>query len=105
MPGRGAIKFENGDDSEGGFSAGLMHGQGRYAAADGSVYVGEFKDGQRDGIGVLTTAEGRPYKTAWRAGKEIERGPADPSAGGADRPAPSRVGPRAGGLRVRLVVG
>jgi hypothetical protein len=72
MHGRGVLKLENGDKYEGDFAAGKMHGVGRYTATDGSVYLGEFRDGMRDGLGKLTLADGE-YRTAWQAGREVER--------------------------------
>ena len=34
--------------------------------SDGSVYVGEFRDGQRDGQGTYAFADGRVSRGIWR---------------------------------------
>ena len=36
---------------------------------DGSVYVGQFKDNQRDGHGIWTTCDGHRYEGQWKNGK------------------------------------
>jgi hypothetical protein len=72
MSGHGVLRFSSGDKYEGDFVAGEMQGTGKYTSTDGSVYVGEFRDGMRDGAGILMLADGS-YRTAWLAGREVER--------------------------------
>jgi hypothetical protein len=38
--------------------------------ANGDVYVGEFRDGQRNGQGTYTFAGGNVYTGEWRDGQE-----------------------------------
>ena len=42
---------------------------GNYNFTNGSIYVGEFKDGKYNGQGTLTTANGDKYVGEWRDGK------------------------------------
>ena len=37
---------------------------------DGSVYVGEVKDGEENGRGILTFPDGRRYEGEWKDGEE-----------------------------------
>ena len=47
-------------------AAGQMHGQGTYTFADGSVYVGEYRDNNRTGQGTYTYASGDVYVGEYR---------------------------------------
>ena len=38
-----------------------MHGEGTLTFADGNKYVGQFKDGQKHGLGKFTFASGRVH--------------------------------------------
>ena len=42
---------------------------GTYTFASGSKYVGEFKDGKRNGQGTATFADGEKYVGEWKDGK------------------------------------
>ena len=44
---------------EGQYLNGKFHGQGTYTWADGNKYVGEFKDGIQDGLGISTFVSGK----------------------------------------------
>ena len=41
-----------------------MHGFGKYTSSEG-IYLGEFRNGVRDGMGRLTLVEGT-YLTVWK---------------------------------------
>ena len=36
---------------------------------DGSVYIGFWKDGKKDGLGRMRTAQGHVFNDSWRKGK------------------------------------
>ena len=42
--------------------------EGAFTYLDGSIYVGEWKDGSRHGNGTLTYEDGREYIGGWRIG-------------------------------------
>ena len=50
-----------GDKYVGEYKDGLRNGQGTYTAANGNKYVGEYKDGKRNGQGTYTYANGNKY--------------------------------------------
>mmetsp|Transcript_19622 Transcript_19622/g.14338 ORF Transcript_19622/g.14338 Transcript_19622/m.14338 type:complete len:85 (+) Transcript_19622:293-547(+) len=52
----------NGDLDE----AGRPHGLGKCIWPDGSFYEGEWKEGKKDGFGVLSRKSGYYYKGYWR---------------------------------------
>jgi hypothetical protein len=70
MHGRGSIKFPNGDEYDGEFTAGALHGIGRYAACRRLDLRRRVRDGQRDGAGLLTLANGVSYRSLWVNGVE-----------------------------------
>ena len=47
------------------------NGQGTLTRADGSKYVGEFKDGKRNGQGTLTLPNGDKLAGEWKDDKKI----------------------------------
>ncbi|MDR0552582.1 MAG: hypothetical protein LBG13_00620 [Holosporales bacterium] len=49
MHGRGAFKWDNGDNYEGELECGKMHGKGQYTTADGATYSGEWENGEFTG--------------------------------------------------------
>lgn len=56
-----------------------MHGAGKsiYYDTDGRAsesYIGEFKNGLKDGFGEYRWADGRIYKGEWQAGEMVSRG-------------------------------
>ena len=51
---------------------GNYNGQGTYFAPDGSKYVGEWKDDKRHGLGINTYSDGRPsLEGIWAGGKFV----------------------------------
>jgi hypothetical protein len=79
-----------------------MHGVGKYTTTDGTVYFGEFRNGERDGIGRLMLLEGT-YRTVWRNGREIDRQEIT-DRGSADAAARFRQAAAASGVKVRLLL-
>jgi hypothetical protein len=49
-----------------------IHGKGKYTFTDGKVYVGDFKDGQFDGIGTIHFTNGDKYEAEWKDGIAIK---------------------------------
>ena len=49
------------------------NGYGTYTYANGSKYVGEWKDGKENGQGTYTFANGTVDKGIWKNNKLIER--------------------------------
>ena len=50
------------------------NGQGTYTYANGSKYVGEYKDGEKHGQGTKTLADGSKYVGEWRGNKMYGQG-------------------------------
>ena len=48
------------------------NGYGTYTYANGSKYVGEWKDGKENGLGAYTFANGTVDKGIWKNNKLIE---------------------------------
>lgn len=93
MDGEGAFTWANGDTYVGDFSSGLMHGMGTYTLASGESYTGSFindhMDGegtfawnngdyytgemsyQKQGMGTLTTREGKKIEGSVQVGAKI----------------------------------
>ena len=51
------------------YKDGKRDGQGTYIFSNGDKYVGEFQDGQRQGQGTLTFANGNEYVGEWKTGQ------------------------------------
>lgn len=62
------ISFQNKERFEGIVVNGKFEGFGKYDFADGSVYVGEFKNNLRNGLGTFKFCDGRTYKGYWLNG-------------------------------------
>ena len=58
MHGKGTYTFANGTKYIGEYKDDKRHGQGTWTHADGSTYVGQFMDGQYNGLGKYTLANG-----------------------------------------------
>lgn len=56
-----SFTFSNGDKYVGEYKDGKKNGQGTYTYADGEKYVGEWKDGKRHGQGTITFVSGNKY--------------------------------------------
>ena len=65
--------YDNGDKYVGEYKDGKRNGEGTMTYADGSKYVGQWKDGMRNGQGTMTYADGRVEKGIWKDGKLVER--------------------------------
>ena len=53
--------FQNGDKYVGEFKNGNRNGQGTYTFSNGDIYVGEWKDGKQNGQGTYTYSNGDKY--------------------------------------------
>ena len=51
------------------FRANQRHGFGMSTWPDGSIYIGFWKDGRKDGLGRMRTAQGEIFNDQWRKGK------------------------------------
>ena len=56
------------------YTGGAGGGEGKQVYPDGSVYVGQFKDGERHGRGTYTYAHGDVYEGEWQSDKKHGRG-------------------------------
>jgi hypothetical protein len=54
-----------------------MEGRGLIRFANGEAFEGPFAAGAPDGVGRLTTADGRVWQSVWRNGAEVARMPAE----------------------------
>jgi len=52
------------------YKDGKRNGQGTITWSDGKNYVGEFKDGKFNGHGKLTWSDGKKYVGEWKNGKK-----------------------------------
>ena len=52
----------------------VQHGMGTINFVDGSIYVGEFKDGKMHGKGVFTWSDGDTYDGEFQKGKKCGHG-------------------------------
>ena len=66
--------YPNGDVYVGEFRDGLRNGRGTYTHANGAVYVGEFRDGYLNGQGTLTFPDGDVYVGEFRDGQRNGQG-------------------------------
>jgi len=64
----GTATFPDGRKYVGEFKDGNRNGQGTYTFPDGRKYVGEFKDGNRNGQGTYTFPDGRKYVGEFKDG-------------------------------------
>lgn len=71
--GKGTETFANGDKYVGDFSADVYNGQGELRTK-GGVYTGHFKDGLRDGIGLMQFKSNCRYEGHWQRGRFHGRG-------------------------------
>jgi len=46
-----------------------MYGKGIYNYADGTTYIGKFKDGKKEGKGILKWVNGNTYEGEFKFGK------------------------------------
>ena len=73
VDGQGTYTYANGSTYVGEFKNSIRNGQGTYTWANGNKYVGEFKDAKRNGQGTYTFANGTVDKGIWKNNKLIER--------------------------------
>ena len=67
--------FSNGDQYDGEWLAGRMHGFGHYTySKSGNTYVGNYVDHLKEGYGVFTYAAGTQYKGYYRKGQRCGQG-------------------------------
>ncbi len=64
--GTGTYFYVGGDKYVGEFKNGEKEGQGAFTWADGNKYVGEFKNGEKEGQGTFTWVSGDKYVGAWK---------------------------------------
>jgi hypothetical protein len=76
--GRRIERYANGDVYEGEWKAGEREGRGIYRCADGAVYEGEWKAGKMEGRGIFRHADGAykgdVYEGEYKADKKEGRG-------------------------------
>jgi len=70
--GYGTYTEADGSKYVGGWKDGKEHGQGTYIEADGDKYAGEWKDGKFHGQGTLTYINGTVEKGVWKDGNIVE---------------------------------
>jgi len=70
--------FEDGSIYMGQWRMGQMDGVGRLQMSDGSSYFGEFSEGYRDGEGMVQWPDGRTYHGQWTSGVQDVTGPVSP---------------------------
>ena len=71
---QGAITYSDGTLYVGEFKDGLPNGQGTFTYASGTQYVGEWMDGKNNGQGTKTFADGSQYVGEWMDGKRNGQG-------------------------------
>jgi hypothetical protein len=65
----GTFAFASGNRYVGEFRNGLRNGQGTFTFVNGDMFVGEYKNGLRHGQGTLTFANGEVNEGIWKDGK------------------------------------
>lgn len=70
---QGTNTSASGNKYVGEWKDGKRNGQGTYTFASGGKYVGEWKDGQYNGQGTLTYASGSEYDGEFKNGKPTEK--------------------------------
>ncbi|GBG27022.1 Phosphatidylinositol 4-phosphate 5-kinase 1 [Hondaea fermentalgiana] len=75
MSGRGTYLFESGDRYDGEFREGRFHGHGVYFhAPSGATFVGDWRRGERHGVGDLYMPDGSGYSGDWSKDQWSGRG-------------------------------
>jgi cell division protein FtsB len=69
-----SITFPNGDQYQGQFKDGLLHGSGAYAYSNGDRYEGEFRRDMRDGKGTMYYSNGNKYIGTFRENERHGKG-------------------------------
>lgn len=76
--GKGTLTYLNGTIYKGSFKTGCFEGQGTMIWADGSKYIGEWKECKKHGKGIMYNADGTvAYNGKWEDGEiadEVEEG-------------------------------
>jgi hypothetical protein len=68
------MAYANGDEYEGDYEDGKMHGKGIFKYANGeATYDGCFKYDKRSGEGKMTYADGDEYDGNWKDGKKHDQ--------------------------------
>ena len=70
----GTSTWANGEKYVGEWKDGKRNGQGTFTYASGNKYVGEYKDNKRNGQGTYTFASGGKYVGEWKDGKRNGQG-------------------------------
>ena len=70
----GIFKWETGDKYLGEWKNGNRNGKGVFIWKTGDKYEGEYKDGKRDGQGILTYSNGSKYVGEWENGNRNGEG-------------------------------
>ena len=68
------IKYPDGSVYVGEVKDGKRHGRGTFTNPDGRKYEGEWKDGEYHGRGTMTLPDGEKYEGEWKDGKRNGRG-------------------------------
>jgi|TARA_Y100000294_G_scaffold10708_1_gene9929 hypothetical protein len=66
--GRGKYIYPHGGKYVGEWKDGKKNGQGTMTLPNGNKYVGEWKNGEQDGQGTFTTSNGTKYVGEWKNG-------------------------------------
>ena len=74
LHGKGIFTSPGGEQYDGEFKDGLKYGQGTYTYPDGGQYVGEWKDGLQHGHGTYTWIDGDKYVGEWKDDKRHGQG-------------------------------
>ncbi|MDA9896776.1 hypothetical protein N9D82_02425 [Gammaproteobacteria bacterium] len=74
LHGQGTITYADGSKYVGEWKNNNYHGQGTYTDPDGNKYVGELKDNQPNGQGARTYANGNKYVGEWKNSKRHGQG-------------------------------
>ncbi len=74
LEGQGRMRWSNGDEYDGEFLAGLMHGKGTFTSAHSGIYTGDYVRGQMEGHGLLIYPDGSRYEGGFVANQFHGRG-------------------------------
>lgn len=65
------VTYADGSKYVGGFKEGLFDGQGTMTYPDGRLYIGQFKEGMKDGTGKMTYPDGKVEDGLWKGDRFV----------------------------------